>query len=125
MNQVATTQANFRVDAQAKDQFEAIVNQLGMTASTAYNLFINATIQRRGLPFDVVLDPLTIPEIRSKVVAELKQRLALENDPNTKWYSNDQIREELGLVWWRNRLSLLIGKILPRDTRKLKVEAYL
>ncbi|MCL2812787.1 MAG: type II toxin-antitoxin system RelB/DinJ family antitoxin [Clostridia bacterium] len=94
---MATTNANFRVDTQAKDQFEAIVNQLGMTASTAYNLFINATIQRRALPFDVTLDPLTIPEVRAKVEAELERRLARENDPTTKWYSGDQVREMLGL----------------------------
>ena len=94
---MATTQTNFRIDTQAKQQFENIVNKLGMTTSTAYNLFVNATIQRRGLPFEVVLDPLTIPEVRTKVVAELKRRLASENDPNTKYLTLEESRRELGL----------------------------
>ena len=52
---------------------------------------------RLDTQIDAVFDPLTIPEERAKVVAELERRLALENDLNTKWYSNEEIRQELGL----------------------------
>jgi len=94
---VATAQANFRLNSQAKEQFEAIVNQLGMTASTAYNLFVNATIRRQGLPFDVALDPLARPEESAKVAAELERRLALDNDPNTKYLTLEESKRKLGL----------------------------
>ncbi|MCL2810835.1 MAG: type II toxin-antitoxin system RelB/DinJ family antitoxin [Clostridia bacterium] len=95
---MSRTHVNFKADARAKDQFEAIVNQLGMTASTAYNLFINATIQRQGIPFDLALDPLTIPEVKTKVVAELKRRLDLEGDPNIRYLTLEESkREVLGL----------------------------
>ena len=84
------SQTHFRLDSQAKEQFETIVNKLGMTASTAYTLFVNATIQHQGLPFDVALDPLADHQVRAKVEAELARRLSLDDDPNTKWYSTDQ-----------------------------------
>ena len=82
---MATTQANFRVDTMAKEQFEAIVNQLGMTPSTAYNLFINATIRRQGLPFDVVLDPLADSLVHENAAQEFDRRFALDNNLNTNW----------------------------------------
>jgi addiction module RelB/DinJ family antitoxin len=94
---MSTTQTNFRLDTQAKEQFEAIVNRLGMTSSTAYNLFVNATIQRQGLPFDVVLDPLSDPDEMKKVIAELRHRVEEANKPDAKWYSLAEVEKELGI----------------------------
>ena len=94
---MATVMTNFRLDSQAKEQFEAIVNKLGMTASTAYNLFVNATIQRQGIPFDVVLDPLSNPEELKEVIAELRRRVAVADAPGAKWYPLADAEKELEL----------------------------
>ena len=94
---MSTTQTNFRLDTQAKEQFEAIVSKLGMTASTAYTLFVNATIQRQGLPFDVVLDPLSDPEEMKRVIVEAKRRIEEAKKPGAKWYSLVEVEKELGI----------------------------
>jgi len=94
---MATTQTTVRLNTDTKEQFDEIIKSLGMSASTAFNLFVNATIQHQGLPFNVTLDPLAHPLIRAKVEAELERRIQLADDPNTKWYSTEEVLEELGL----------------------------
>ena len=41
----------FRIDSQIKEQMTEICNQLGMTPSTAINLFVNAFVREKGMPF--------------------------------------------------------------------------
>lgn len=40
-----------RVEPEIKDQAEEIISQLGLTASTAINMFYRQIIQERALPF--------------------------------------------------------------------------
>ena len=94
---MATTQTTIRLDTEAKRQFETIVNELGMTASTAYNLFVHATIRHQGMPFDVTLDPLAHPALKDKVVVELERRTRIADAPDAKWLSSEDVRKELGL----------------------------
>lgn len=43
----------FRMDAEVKSQMAAICKELGMTTSTAFNLFANAFVRAKGMPFPV------------------------------------------------------------------------
>lgn len=43
----------FRMDADIKRQMSAICKELGMTTSTAFNLFANAFVRAKGMPFPV------------------------------------------------------------------------
>ena len=45
----------FRIDSQVKDQMTEICSKLGMTPSTAINLFVNAFVREKGMPFAVKL----------------------------------------------------------------------
>lgn len=45
----------FRIDSQIKEQMTEICNQLGMTPSTAINLFVNAFVREKGMPFQIKL----------------------------------------------------------------------
>lgn len=45
----------FRMDADVKRQMSAICKELGMTTSTAFNLFANAFVRTKGMPFPVVV----------------------------------------------------------------------
>lgn len=45
----------FRMDANVKQQMSAICRELGMTTSTAFNLFANAFVRARGMPFPVTI----------------------------------------------------------------------
>ena len=45
----------FRIDTEVKEQMNEICRQLGMTTSTAFNLFANAFVREKGMPFPVTI----------------------------------------------------------------------
>ena len=49
------TNMTFRMDSDVKAQMAAICAQLGMTTSTAINIFANAFVRAKGMPFSVSL----------------------------------------------------------------------
>lgn len=51
----------FRIDTDVKQQMSAICKELGMTTSTAFNLFANAFVRAKGMPFPVTtqIKPVT------------------------------------------------------------------
>ena len=48
-----TTQMNIRIDETVKQQAEELLQGLGLSMSTAINLFVRAVIREQGLPFEV------------------------------------------------------------------------
>ena len=54
---MAQTLINFRIDETTKKQMEQICNELGMTMSTAFNIFAKKMIREKRIPFDVSIDP--------------------------------------------------------------------
>ena len=50
MNSVNVT---FRVDADVKRQADLLFDDLGMSLSTAFNVFLRQSIRQQGLPFEV------------------------------------------------------------------------
>ena len=50
----------FRIDSDVKAEMSAICAQLGMTTSTAFNIFAKAFVRAKGMPFAVtVQEPMT------------------------------------------------------------------
>ena len=49
------TNINVRMDAELKEQFSKLCNDLGFNVSTAVNIFAKAMVNCQGLPFDVSL----------------------------------------------------------------------
>lgn len=50
----------FRIDSDVKAEMSAICAQLGMTTSTAFNIFAKAFVRAKGMPFAVtVQEPIT------------------------------------------------------------------
>ena len=45
----------FRIDANVKRQMAEICKSLGMTTSTAFNLFANAFVREQGMPFPITI----------------------------------------------------------------------
>lgn len=69
------TNMTFRMDSEVKAQMSAICSQLGMTTSTAFNIFANAFVRAKGMPFAVTIqDEPTIS--REKMLADTDQLLA-------------------------------------------------
>ena len=46
-----------RVDTEDKTLFDAFCNSVGLTASSAINMFIKATIREGEIPFKIKADP--------------------------------------------------------------------
>ena len=75
------TNMTFRMDSEVKAQMSAICTQLGMTTSTAFNIFANAFVRAKGMPF-----PVTVQEHST-----LLTRVTMLSD-------RDQFRTELAVV---------------------------
>lgn len=54
MAQVSMT---VRMDAGIKAQFEKLCSQFGMSVNTAMNVFANAVVRKRKIPFEIVVKP--------------------------------------------------------------------
>lgn len=52
---MAQTNVNIRIDETDKRLFDEICGQLGMTMSTAFNIFAKAVIRQGGIPFELSL----------------------------------------------------------------------
>lgn len=51
----------FRMDADVKAQMAEICDQIGMTTSTAFNIFARAFVRTKGMPFPVTIqEPVEI-----------------------------------------------------------------
>lgn len=72
------TNINVRTDAALKDEFAHVVEQLGLTVSSAINVFMRATVQRQGIPFQLKLPP--------RLTEDEREALALLNDPNAETF---------------------------------------
>lgn len=49
----------FRLDSDIKEQMSDICRELGMTTSTAFNLFARAFVRAKGMPFAVTVQAPT------------------------------------------------------------------
>ena len=80
---MATTNLNIRTDKDIKDQADAIFNELGLTMTTAINMFLRTTIRENGIPFTLKLD---VPNEVTAAAIEEGRRIAADN--SVKGYTN-------------------------------------
>ena len=66
----------FRMDADVKYQMAAICSQLGMTTSTAVNIFANAFGRMTGMPVPVAIQEPVQSVSRAKMLADADQILS-------------------------------------------------
>ena len=64
------TNMTFRIDSQTKARMTEICNQLGMTPSTAFNIFANAFVRANGMPFAVRLETPAPVMTRKQMLAD-------------------------------------------------------
>ena len=69
------TNITFRIDADVKAKMAAICSELGMTTSTAFNLFANAFVRANGMPFPVVIQEPAKTLSREKMLADAEALL--------------------------------------------------
>lgn len=54
---MAQTLVNFRIDENTKKEMEELCDELGITMTTALNIFIKKMTREKRIPFDVSVDP--------------------------------------------------------------------
>ena len=69
------TNMTFRMDSEVKAQMAAICTELGMTTSTAFNIFANAFVRAKGMPFAVTIQEPAATVPREKMLADTDQLL--------------------------------------------------
>ena len=70
------TNMTFRMDSEVKAQMAAICTELGMTTSTAFNIFANAFVRSKGMSFAVTIQTPASTVSREKMLADTDQFLS-------------------------------------------------
>ena len=55
MGQTATT---IRIDADLKAEFDKLCEEFGMSANTAFNIYLKTVVRQRRIPFTIEADPI-------------------------------------------------------------------
>ena len=89
---MANTNINIRMDADLKRQFEAFCADMGMTMTTAFNVFARKAVRENRIPFEISGDMPNAETIEA--IQEVKKMKANHNLGKT--YSDvDQMMEDL------------------------------
>ena len=70
---MAQTLLNFRIDETTKMQMEQVCSELGLTMSTALNIFVKKVIREKRIPFDVSIDPFYSESNMKAIKESIKQ----------------------------------------------------
>ena len=86
-----STNLNIRTDKEIKAAAEKIFAELGLTMTTAVNIFLRQTIRENGIPFALKLD---VPNDTTLAAIEEGRRIAYS--PSVRGYTNmEELRAAL------------------------------
>ena len=89
---MSTVVTNIRIDKELKAQATELFNDLGLTLSQAFTVFLKQAVLHHGLPFAVTRPP------SKELLEATKEGEQLAHDPNAKTYATPQeLWDELGL----------------------------
>lgn len=78
-----TTNFSVRMDSDIKKQCESLYGELGMTLTTAINVFLRQSLRVGGLPFEVRLE-----QPNKETIAAMLEAERIAHDPNVRHYSD-------------------------------------
>ena len=87
---MAQTLINFRIDEETKKEMEQVCNELGMTMSTALNIFIKKMTREKRIPFEVSIDPF----YSENNIKHLEKRTSEIDSGKAKLVEHELIEEE-------------------------------
>lgn len=88
---MAQSAVTVRMDSEMKTQFDELCEQFGMSANTAFNIFVKAVIRSRSIPFAIMGNRQEAP---SALDLFMQQRKAAENSQEPE-LTLDEINEEI------------------------------
>lgn len=83
---------NIRMDSELKKQFKSFCADMGMTMTTAFNLFAKKTVQEYRIPFDVGAE---IPNEETKEAMEEVRRMKADSSIGKAYTDVDTMMEDL------------------------------
>ena len=89
---MAQTNINIRMDADLKQQFDHLCNELGLNMSTAFNIFAKTMVRQQRIPFEISLD---IPNAETVEAIQEVKRMKANPDLGKTYSDVDQMMEEL------------------------------
>jgi len=92
MAQVSMT---VRMDNSIKQQFDTLCKQLGMSANTAINIFVNQVIRKKGIPFEITTDSKDIRQQGIEAFRSIRKAAETGELPNL---TLEEINEEIKLA---------------------------
>ena len=75
---MAQATVNFRMDASLKKSLEATCKELGLTATSAYTMFVAKVVREKRIPFEVSIDPFYSESNMKRLRSSIAQMRHLE-----------------------------------------------
>ena len=69
---MASTSVTVRIDENLKKDFESVLNDIGLTTTSAFNIFVKAVIKQNKIPFELVADPFWSKENQKVLKQSIK-----------------------------------------------------
>ena len=90
-----TVNLNIRVDENLKRRAESIFNELGMTMTTALNLFLNSAVRYGGIPLDLRVEQKqpTVDELTADWTPEYWTKVRKKLEVSEKQFENGEFRD--------------------------------
>lgn len=89
---MATTNINVRVDSVLKLEAEALFDDLGLSMSSAINMFLRSAINHNGIPFEV---KRPAPNAETKAALDEYEEMKKNPDKYKRYGSFDDILDEV------------------------------
>ena len=118
---MAQSAVTVRMDSEMKTQFDALCEQFGMSANTAFNIFVKAVIRSRSIPFAIKGSPSALDlYMQQRNAAELSKEPELSLDEINKEIrvARTELRKKKGVKAWFMQLltqMYLCLQTLPSD----------
>ncbi|MBQ3426763.1 MAG: type II toxin-antitoxin system RelB/DinJ family antitoxin [Clostridia bacterium] len=80
---------SFRIDSDLKSQADILFSRLGMTMTTAFNIFLRQSVREGCIPFKITLNTPN-----EETIAAMLESERMLSDPDLKTYNvEDALRE--------------------------------
>ena len=87
------TNLNIRTTKETKAAAEEIFDELGISTTTAFNIFLKAVIRENGLPFEMRVD-----KPNQETIAAIEEGRKIARDESVTGYTNiEDLKKSLGL----------------------------
>lgn len=84
------TSVSFRIDSQLKNDADSLFQSLGMTMTTAFNIFLRQCVREKGIPFAV-----TTVTPNKETLKALEETKEIMSNSNIEGYDVEEALKEL------------------------------